>query len=108
MFTSDGDMRQGLNNLQSTNAGFGIITPENVFKVCDQPHPLAVAEMIKLCITGDIDEAHDHLEALWKQGYAASDIIGTIFKVVRNHQMDEHLKLEFIRVSLLLALADIA
>jgi hypothetical protein len=36
--------------------------------VCDQPHPLAVQEMISKAIVGNIDESHEHLEALWKQG----------------------------------------
>ena len=42
VFTAEGDMRQALNNLQSTHAGFGVINVDNVFKVCDQPHPLVV------------------------------------------------------------------
>lgn len=33
MFTADGDMRQALNNLQATFAGFGFVSQENVFKV---------------------------------------------------------------------------
>ena len=40
IFTAQGDMRQGLNNLQSTHEGFGLVKAENVFKVCDEPHPL--------------------------------------------------------------------
>ena len=33
MFTAQGDMRQALNNLQSTAEGFGMVNQENVFKV---------------------------------------------------------------------------
>ena len=33
IFTAQGDMRQALNNLQSTYAGFGFVSAENVFKV---------------------------------------------------------------------------
>jgi replication factor C subunit 2/4 len=33
IFTADGDMRQALNNLQSTNSGFGLVSAENVLKV---------------------------------------------------------------------------
>lgn len=40
LFTAQGDLRNALNNLQSTYAGLGAITPENVFKVVDQPHPI--------------------------------------------------------------------
>jgi DNA polymerase III delta prime subunit len=33
VFTAQGDMRQALNNLQSTFNGFGHVSGENVFKV---------------------------------------------------------------------------
>ncbi len=33
VFTAQGDMRQALNNLQSTHEGFGLVKAENVFKV---------------------------------------------------------------------------
>ncbi|CAH8470017.1 unnamed protein product [Schistosoma bovis] len=33
VFTADGDMRQALNNLQSTYEGFGMVSSDNVFKV---------------------------------------------------------------------------
>jgi replication factor C subunit 2/4 len=35
IFTAEGDMRYALNNLQATAGGFGEVTRENVFKVCD-------------------------------------------------------------------------
>lgn len=33
IFTADGDMRQGLNNLQATHSGFKVVNRDNVFKV---------------------------------------------------------------------------
>ena len=33
VFTAQGDMRQALNNLQSTFDGFGFVNADNVFKV---------------------------------------------------------------------------
>ncbi|KNC81494.1 replication factor C subunit 2 [Sphaeroforma arctica JP610] len=97
VFTAGGDMRQGLNNLQSTYSGFKTITPDNVFKVCDQPHPLMIAEMIKNCAVGELDAAVDALTALWDMGYAAIDIVTTIFRVTKTLDIPEFLKLEFIR-----------
>eukprot|EP01134_Creolimax_fragrantissima_P002348 CFRG2348T1 len=97
VFTAGGDMRQGLNNLQSTFSGFKTVTPENVFKVCDQPHPLLIADMIKSCAAGDLDTAVDSLTQLWDMGYAAIDIITTIFRVTKTMDLPEFLKLEFIR-----------
>lgn len=51
IFTAEGDMRYALNNLQATASGFDkIITRENVFKVCDQPHPEITQNVIKFCL----------------------------------------------------------
>ena len=83
IFTSEGDMRQAINNLQSTHSGFGFISGDNVFKVCDQPHPIIVQATIRACLKGDIDTAVDKLNDLWAQGYSAVDIIVTIFRVVK-------------------------
>lgn len=68
------------------------------FQVCDEPHPLLIREMIKSCTTGDVDEAYKVLSHLWYMGYAAEDIITNIFRVCKNYQMSEYLKLEFIKV----------
>ena len=54
--------------------------------------------MIKSCSTGDIDEAYKVLSHLWYMGYAPEDIITNIFRVCKNYQMSEYLKLEFIKV----------
>lgn len=88
-----------MNNLQSTNSGFGYINSENVFKVCDEPHPLLVKSMLGHCVDGNIDEAYKVVEQLWALGYSPEDIIGNIFRVCKTYQMAEYLKLEFIKVS---------
>lgn len=93
---------QALNNLQSTNSGFGYINSENVFKVCDEPHPLLVKSMLGHCVEGNIDAAYQVVEQLWALGYSPEDIIGNIFRVCKTYQMAEFLKLEFIKVRLLL------
>uniref|UniRef100_A0A8C7PUH8 AAA+ ATPase domain-containing protein n=1 Tax=Oncorhynchus mykiss TaxID=8022 RepID=A0A8C7PUH8_ONCMY len=97
IFTAQGDMRQALNNLQSTNSGFGYINSENVFKVCDEPHPLLVKSMLEHCVNANIDEAYKIIEQLWALGYSPEDIIGNIFRVCKTFQMPEYLKLEFIK-----------
>ncbi|CAI5954799.1 unnamed protein product [Closterium sp. NIES-65] len=117
--TADGDMRQGLsnlqatatgfglvnadnvfrglNNLQATATGFGLVNADNVFRVCDQPHPLKVAATVKASLSGNIDTACEGIRDLFALGYAASDIITTLFRIVKNYDMPEFLKLEFIR-----------
>ena len=83
IFTSEGDMRQAINNLQSTHSGFGFVSSDNVFKVCDQPHPIIVQIIIRACLKGDINTAMERLTELWEQGYSAVDIVVTIFRVVK-------------------------
>ncbi|VDB86623.1 unnamed protein product [Peniophora sp. CBMAI 1063] len=80
IFTAEGDMRQAINNLQSTHTGFGFVSAENVFK------------------KGDIDGAMEKLGELWHQGYSAVDIVVTIFRVVKTFdELPEYMKLEFIK-----------
>lgn len=83
IFTSEGDMRQAINNVQSTYSGFGFVSADNVFKVCDQPHPLTVQAAIRSCTKGDIEGAMEKLDELWEQGYSAIDIVVTFFRVVK-------------------------
>jgi len=98
IYTSDGDMRNALNNLQSTVAGFGIITAENVFKVCDQPHPVLIKKFYKIVLKKDFLNAHEKLKKLIEKGYCVSDIIGTLGKVSKSFDFqNEVLQLEFIK-----------
>lgn len=98
IFTAEGDMRQAINNLQSTWTGQGIVSADAVFKVCDQPHPLIVKELVVACGKGELEPALERLDGLWAQGYSAVDIITTIFRVVKNaDELPEYTKLEFIK-----------
>ncbi|XP_076765815.1 replication factor C subunit RfC4 [Xylocopa sonorina] len=97
VFTAQGDMRQALNNLQSTHNGFGHVNSENVFKVCDEPHPLLVKEMLEFCIQGNISKAYGVIEHLWKMGYCADDLISNIFRVCKSLPIEEPLKLNFMK-----------
>jgi replication factor C subunit 2/4 len=100
LFTAEGDMRHALNNLQASHflTRNGIVNQAAVFKVCDQPHPKAVSAIIDDCTKGNTRGAVDKMEAIWRSGYSASDIIGTTFKVTKAHlELGEALKLEFLK-----------
>lgn len=83
VFTADGDMRQAINNLQSTVAGFGIVTPDNVYKICDLPNPGYVETILQLISQGKMEDAFSGLKELWDNGYSAIDIVGTFFRVLK-------------------------
>lgn len=98
IFTAEGDMRNALNNLQATNSGFGHVNQLNVFKVCDQPHPTIVKEIIDFCLKGETNEGVKSMTALYNTGYSCNDIIGTVFKVTKAHlSIPEAMKLEYLR-----------
>lgn len=97
LFTAEGDMRHALNNLQSTYSGLTNITAENVFKMVDQPHPLTINTVLRQCVKGYIKQAMIPLSELWEQGYAAIDIVGTMFRVAKHLDMDDRLKAVFIK-----------
>ncbi|KAJ3202069.1 replication factor C subunit 4, partial [Entophlyctis luteolus] len=99
IFTAEGDMRQAINNLQSTHSAFAFISRDNVFRVCDQPSPEVLGQVIKSCLEGDVEKAVARLEGFWIDGYSGVDIVGTLFRVVKLHAMPEYLKLEFIRLA---------
>lgn len=65
VFSAEGDMRQAINNLQSTWSGFGFVSGDNVFRVVDSPHPIKVQAMIKACWEGEVDAALEGLNELW-------------------------------------------
>lgn len=99
IFTAEGDMRQAINNLQSTVAGFGMVNDTNVFKIVDQPHPLVIKKMLRCCCSEkNIDEAVDLLDSLWSKGYSAIDIITLAFKVAKTlPDINELKRLEVIK-----------
>ena len=70
----------------------------DLVQVCDEPHPLLIKEMLGHCIAGNVDEAYLVLKSLWDKGYSSHDIITNTFRVCKNMNMAEFLKLEFIKV----------
>lgn len=98
IFTAEGDMRQAINNLQSCVAGFGFVSGENVFKVADQPSPVAIRSLLASCQRGEVDGALEKLHEVWDKGYSAVDVVTTLFRVVKTlDTMQEYLKLEYIK-----------
>lgn len=97
IFTSDGDMRQAVNSLQSTWAGFGFVSPDNVFKVVDQPHPQVASQILMACHKGQLDLAVEILDEVWTQGYSALDIITTLFRVSKTTSLPDAVKLDYVR-----------
>lgn len=98
LFTADGDMRNAMNNLQSTYSGFGQLTDIFVFKVCDTPHPTVLKRVLQHCAEHNCRAAVEEMASLYNQGYSAFDLIGTLFKVCKNDaNLKDDGKLKFIK-----------
>lgn len=97
IYTAQGDMRQAINNLQSTHDGFETITSENVFKVCDEPPPVVIQEIVENCLKHNLEKAEENLEHLYKLGYSTEDLISSMFRVVKTYKMAEYTKLEYLK-----------
>ncbi len=99
IFTADGDMRYALNNLQATSAGFGVVTKDNVFKVCDQPHPDLMLNVLRACLQAKFTEACSLIDTVYNEGYNLIDIINTLTKIMQTitEIKSEELRLSFLK-----------
>ncbi len=102
VFNSDGDLRTGLNILQTTSYCYDKIISENVYKICDKPQPLVVQKIYEFCIQNKFEEAQLLISELYNKGFAASDIIILLFKIVCKPEnielMEENKRLNIIEI----------
>ncbi|ESL06676.1 replication factor C subunit 2/4 [Trypanosoma rangeli SC58] len=69
LYLAEGDLRSAVNALQATHFGYGMVNAENVFKVCDQPHPLLVENIVESCVQKqDLAGAHKEMQRLRRAG----------------------------------------
>jgi len=93
IYIAEGDLRNAINTLQATWTGFSLVSPENIFKVCDQPHPLLVKDILELCVRGqNLEDALKKLEYLLGKGYSVVDVIVTFGKVARGYGFDSEIQ----------------
>jgi replication factor C subunit 2/4 len=82
--TAQGDLRQAINNLQLTFNGYKIVKPENVYKLCDKPHPITIQNILVACSKKDLRTALQYLNSLRHAGYSSSDISISILNTIKN------------------------
>jgi len=100
IFTAEGDMRYALNNLQATSAGSdGVITKDNVFKVCDVPHPEIATNVLKFALKGQFSASCAEINKVFDEGYNLVDIVNTMTRVIQNSTEigNDQLRLNFLK-----------
>ena len=103
LYIAEGDMRNALNCVQATAAGYGFVSAENVFKVCSQPHPIVIESILTLCVSPaerSLEKAHHELNRILQRGYTAGDVMPTFFKVAQNSSLfkDEDTQMRCLRI----------
>ena len=83
IFSAEGDMRNALNNCQSTVNGFGKVTKPNVLKVCDAPNPEKIKLAIRACTKQKFADAYQACNKLYNIGYPGQDIVGMFWKILK-------------------------
>ena len=53
---------------------------------------------MQYCIEGALDNALGGMQTLYNQGYSPLDIVTTLHRVLKSHDMMEYLRLQFIKV----------
>lgn len=84
VITAQGDLRQAINNLQLTYNGYNYVIPDNVYRLCDKPHPLIIQNIFIACSKKDIKSALTILNDLSNKGYSSSDISLSMLHTLKN------------------------
>jgi replication factor C subunit 2/4 len=97
---SQGDMRKAINNLKITFSAYGEVNSENVYVLCDIPHPMIIENIMESCYKKEIERAFELLHQLTDDGYSSADICSGMFTTLKNmdnKKIDEAVKIEFMK-----------
>jgi replication factor C subunit 2/4 len=83
IINSQGDMRQAINCLQLTYDGYKNITADNVYKLCDKPHPIVIIGIFKNCYENKPRDALEKLKQLWNDGFSGSDLVLSMINTIK-------------------------
>lgn len=97
IFSSQGDIRQAINNLEVIHYGYGKIIPENVFKICDQPQPILITNIINACLVGDMLTAVNHAIDLKNKGYCINDMILGMMSLLKEMNLKDDTRIKYIQ-----------
>lgn len=98
IYMSQGDIRNAINNLESMYYSYDKITEQNVYKLCYQPHPTNIIEIIQNCVNKNFTKSINKYEELLTQGYCNSDILQLTLNILQQINIDETIRINFIKI----------
>jgi replication factor C subunit 2/4 len=98
IFISQGDMRFAINNLEAVYNSYDILTEDNVYKLCYQPHPKAIITIIQSCVLKNFNLAVKNFNNLKEQGYCNTDISQTMINILKIIDINENIRINYIKI----------
>lgn len=101
IFLSDGDLRYGINTLQvASTFDEKKITEEFIYQICDKPQPILIKKIIDACYEKLFEKAKEQVIELCEKGFAMSDIIILLFKMICSGDKDlnEKKRIEMLKI----------
>jgi replication factor C subunit 2/4 len=95
---ANGDIRYAINNLEVIYYGFGKIESNDIYKLCHQPQPEIITNLIQECVYKNIKKVISIIEELKNKGYCSNDIILTIINILQYVKIDEDIRINFNRI----------
>jgi len=74
VYISDGDLRKAIHNLQVIHKSYNLVNENNVFKLCEKPHPEKIKRLIYLCFKKNLKNALICSKKLFDEGHLPTDI----------------------------------
>ena len=82
IFSSCGDIRQAINNLECVSLTYKKVTQKNVLKICDKPKAEIIFQIFDFCKEKNLIEAMTLTNELIDKGYSANDILLTMVNLI--------------------------
>lgn len=97
IITSNGDLRQVINNLQSIYYGYKNITRKSVLKTCNIIESEMINNAIKNILENDFINSYQTILKLNNMGILNIDIIDAIFHYIKDSNLEEKIKMLIIK-----------
>jgi|LauGreDrversion4_2_1035121.scaffolds.fasta_scaffold110082_2 replication factor C subunit 2/4 len=100
LFLSDGDLRYAINILQvASTFRERKITEEFIYQICDKPQPILIKKILEACYKKSFEVAKEQVIELCEKGFAMSDIIILLFKMICNEkELEEKKKIDMLKI----------
>jgi replication factor C subunit 2/4 len=93
---AQGDMRQAINNMEAVFHGYGEVNIDTVYKICDRPEPMLIANIINVCMANNLTSGIAQVNELIARGYYSNDIILAMMNLLNNSSTNDSLRMKYI------------